>query len=91
MDEGGDAGMFSATLNDLKSNNDGLRMLQSSSDEEYVRYLVESLPKFNPDYVQIKRVNTGLVSPPPEDIETLELGKNVCALSQACKAPAGGA
>ncbi|MDT8069425.1 MAG: MBL fold metallo-hydrolase [Terriglobia bacterium] len=91
MDEGGDAGMFSATLNDLKSNNDGLRMLQSSSDEEYVRYLVESLPKFNPDYVQIKRVNAGLVSPPPEDIETLELGKNVCALSQACKAPAGGA
>ncbi|HEU5401345.1 MAG TPA: MBL fold metallo-hydrolase [Terriglobales bacterium] len=91
LEEGGDAGIFSATLDELKSSNEGLRTLERDSDDEYVRYLLDSLPKFNPDYVQIKRVNAGLVSPPEEDIETLELGKNVCALSQAYKAPAGGA
>lgn len=91
LEEGGDSGTFSEILDELKSSNDGLRTLQHDSDDEYVRYLLESLPKFNPDYVQIKRVNAGLISPPEEDLETLELGKNVCALSQACKAPAGGA
>jgi glyoxylase-like metal-dependent hydrolase (beta-lactamase superfamily II)/rhodanese-related sulfurtransferase len=91
MEEGGDAGVFSATLEELKSTNDGLRVLQQESDEGFVRYLLNSLPKFNPDYVQIKRVNAGLVSPPEEDLETLELGKNVCALSQAYKTSAGGA
>ena len=91
LEEGGDAGVFSATLDELKSSNEGVRTLQANSDDEYVRYLLDSLPKFNPDYVQIKRVNAGLVSPPEEDLETLELGKNVCALSQAYKAPAGGA
>jgi glyoxylase-like metal-dependent hydrolase (beta-lactamase superfamily II)/rhodanese-related sulfurtransferase len=91
MDEGGDAGVFAATLDQLKSSNEGLRTLEHDSDDEFVRYLLDSLPKFNPDYVQIKRVNAGLVSPSEEDIETLELGKNVCALSQAYKAPAGGA
>jgi glyoxylase-like metal-dependent hydrolase (beta-lactamase superfamily II)/rhodanese-related sulfurtransferase len=91
LEEGGDTGVFAATLDELKSSNDGLRRLQIDSDDEFVRYLLDSLPKFNPDYVQIKRVNAGLVTPPDEDIETLELGKNVCALSQAYKAPAGGA
>lgn len=90
LEEGGDAGIFSAPLDELKSSNEGLRTLQRDSDDEFVRYLLESLPKFNPDYVQIKRVNAGLISPPEEDLETLELGKNVCALSQAYKAPAGG-
>jgi len=89
MDEGGDAGVFAATLDQLKSSNEGLRELEHDSDDEFVRYLLDSLPKFNPDYVQIKRANVGLVSPSEEDIETLELGKNVCALSQAYKAPAG--
>ena len=91
LEEGGDAGIFSATLDELKSSNEGLRTLQRDSDDEYVRYLLESLPKFNTDYVQIKRVNAGLVSPAEEDLETLELGKNVCALSQAYKVSAGGA
>ncbi|HEX6881018.1 MAG TPA: MBL fold metallo-hydrolase [Terriglobales bacterium] len=83
MEEGGDPGLFAATLGHLKANNDGLRMLQQGSDDDFVRYLLDSLPKFNPDYVEIKRVNAGLSSRPEEDIETLELGKNVCALAQA--------
>ena len=90
MEEGGESGVFTATLEQLKSTNDGLRVLQQESNEGFVRYLLDSLPKFNPDYVQIKRVNAGLVSPPEEDLEALELGKNVCALSQAYKAQAGG-
>ncbi len=83
MEEGGEAGVFASTLEELKTNNDGLRMLQQGSDEDFVRYLLDSLPKFNPDYVEIKRVNAGLSRRPEEEIETLELGKNVCALAQA--------
>jgi hypothetical protein len=90
MEEGGDSGTFVSSLGSLRSTNEGLEVLQRESDEAFVKYLLESLPKFNPDYVQIKRVNAGLVSPPEEDIETLELGKNVCALARAYAKPAGG-
>lgn len=83
LEEGGDAGTFVASLETLKTTNEGLQVLQRESDEGFVKYLLESLPKFNPDYVQIKRVNAGLVSLPEEELETLELGKNVCALSKA--------
>ncbi|MGE5112839.1 MAG: hypothetical protein ACM3JB_18395, partial [Acidobacteriaceae bacterium] len=90
MEEGGDSGTFVAGLDSLKMTNEGLQILQRESDDGFVKYLLESLPKFNPDYVQIKRVNVGLVSPPEEDVETLELGKNVCALSRAYTNSAGG-
>ena len=58
-------------------------MLQQESEAGFVHYLMESLPKFIPEYVEIKRVNAGLSAPVEEDAATLELGKNVCALSQA--------
>jgi glyoxylase-like metal-dependent hydrolase (beta-lactamase superfamily II) len=90
MDEGGDKGLYAATIEKLRSTNDGLKKLHESSDEEFERFLLASLPKFNPDYVEIKRVNAGLVDRPEEDLETLESGKNVCALAQAYAAPTGG-
>jgi glyoxylase-like metal-dependent hydrolase (beta-lactamase superfamily II)/rhodanese-related sulfurtransferase len=83
LDEANEMGHFAASLNDLKKRNDGLVVLQRESEEGFVRYLLESLPKFIPEYVDIKRVNAGLLRRAEEDAATLELGKNVCALSQA--------
>jgi glyoxylase-like metal-dependent hydrolase (beta-lactamase superfamily II)/rhodanese-related sulfurtransferase len=83
LDEADEAGRFAASLDDLKKRNDGLVVLQRESEEGFVRYLLESLPKFIPEYVDIKRVNAGLLAPTEEDAAMLELGKNVCALSQA--------
>jgi len=83
LDEADGTGRFAASLDDLKQRNDGLIVLQRESEEGFVRYLLESLPKFIPEYVDIKRVNAGLLAPADEDAATLELGKNVCALSQA--------
>ena len=89
LDEADEAGRFAASLDDLKNRNDGLVVLQQESEEGFVRYLLESLPKFIPEYVDIKRVNAGLLAPVEEEAATLELGKNVCALSQAYVASGG--
>jgi len=91
LGEADEKGRFAATLDDLKKRNDGLVVLQRESEEGFVRYLLESLPKFIPEYVDIKRVNAGLLTLAEEDAATLELGKNVCALSQAYVATVGGA
>jgi glyoxylase-like metal-dependent hydrolase (beta-lactamase superfamily II)/rhodanese-related sulfurtransferase len=90
LDEADQTGHFAASLDDLKKRNDGLIVLQRENEEGFVRYLIESLPKFIPEYVDIKRVNAGLLSPAEQDAATLELGKNVCALSQAYAASGGG-
>ena len=83
LDEADQTGRFAASLDDLKTRNDGLVALQRESEDGFVRYLLDSLPRYVPEYVDIKRVNAGLVAPAEEDAATLELGKNVCALSQA--------
>ena len=83
LEEAGDTGLFAASLDDLKRRNDGLLVLLRESEDGFVRYLLESLPRFIPEYVDIKRVNAGLLVPTEDDASTLELGKNVCALSQA--------
>ena len=90
LDEADETGRFAALLDDLKQRNDGLVALQRESEEGFVRYLLASLPKFIPEYVDIKRVNAGLLSPAEEDAAILELGKNKCALSQAYEASGGG-
>ena len=89
LDEADDAGRFAAPLEELKKGNDGLVALLRETEEGFVRYLLRSLPEFIPEYVEIKRVNAGLSPVSDEDAAILELGKNVCALSQAA-APGGG-
>jgi len=90
LDEGDDSGRFCASLDDLKKRNEGLIALQQRGEDGFVRYLLESLPNFIPEYVDIKRVNAGLLSPNKDDATTLETGKNVCALSQAYATADGG-
>ena len=75
----------SAYVDDLKRLNYGLLLLQSETEDRFVRYLLESLPRFVPEYVDIKRVNAGLLKPVEEDAWALELGKNACALSQVSR------
>ncbi|HWT79756.1 MAG TPA: MBL fold metallo-hydrolase, partial [Candidatus Methylomirabilis sp.] len=89
LDEQNADGIFSASLDDLKLSNDGLLMLQSETEDGFVRYLLDSLPPFVPEYVDIKRVNTGLLKPIEEDAWALELGKNACGLSQVRQPVAG--
>ncbi len=89
LDEANDKGIFAASLDDLKQCNDGLLVLQRESEDGFVRYLIESLPRFIPEYVDIKRINAGLLAAGEDDASTLELGKNVCALSQAYKDSSG--
>jgi len=85
--EAGDQGIFAASLDDLRRRNDRLLVLQRESEDGFVRYLLDSLPQFIPEYVDIKRVNAGLLAPGEEDAAPLESGKNECALARATRVP----
>jgi glyoxylase-like metal-dependent hydrolase (beta-lactamase superfamily II)/rhodanese-related sulfurtransferase len=79
--EGRPDGTFYDTLGNIKRNNP--REYQSPSKEAFVEFMLSTLPVFPPQYVDIKRVNAGLLVPDEEKAQELELGKNVCALADA--------
>jgi glyoxylase-like metal-dependent hydrolase (beta-lactamase superfamily II) len=81
LKEQNDAGLFAATLDDLNRSNPGLQRLAQENEEGFVRYLLDNLPPFMPEYVDIKRVNAGLLAPSEDKSSELELGKNVCGLA----------
>lgn len=85
--EANDTGLFAAPLDELKHKNPGLQLLACETEEGFVRYLLENLPPFLPEYVNIKRVNAGLMAPSEDEASQLELGKNVCGLAASgnCK------
>ncbi|HET7214598.1 MAG TPA: MBL fold metallo-hydrolase [Terriglobia bacterium] len=83
--EQNDAGLFAATLDELNQSNPGLQKLAQESEDGFVRYLLDNLPPFLPEYVDIKRVNTGLLAPSEDKASELELGKNVCGLAASGK------
>jgi glyoxylase-like metal-dependent hydrolase (beta-lactamase superfamily II) len=85
MAEQNDAGLFAATLDELNRNNPGLQKLAQESQEGFVRYLMDNLPPFMPEYVDIKRVNAGLLAPSEDKASELELGKNICGLAASGK------
>ncbi len=78
-------GAFAATLGQLKRTNDDLRQVMTLRRDEFVGWILSSLPEFPPQYVDIKRVNAGLLQPDDEKANELELGKNICALASAYK------
>ncbi len=82
--EANESGFYGGTLGELKTKNEGLKVLLQG-EESFVQYLLGSLPTFPPQYVDIKRVNAGLLKPDEEKASELELGRNICALSQAYK------
>ncbi len=80
--EQGEGGRFVATLGELRRANEGLAMA-AGEEQEFVDYILASLPEFPDEYVEIKRVNAGLVQVGEAKASELELGKNICALAQA--------
>jgi glyoxylase-like metal-dependent hydrolase (beta-lactamase superfamily II) len=76
-------GVFAATLGELKETNEDLRRAMTGSKDEFVAWMLANLPEFPPQYVDIKRVNAGLLHPDEEKANELELGKNICALATA--------
>lgn len=78
LDEGRD-GIFAAPYGEVRANNDALR---PRDEAEFTSYVLGHLPVFPPEYVEIKRVNIGLVTPCDGTANELELGKNICALAK---------
>ena len=82
LGEAGEDGRFAAPLGELRRRNDGL-VKAAGGEEDFVAYILASLPEFPDEYVEIKRVNAGLVEVKEARASELELGKNICALAQA--------
>lgn len=80
--EAGENGVYAQTLGELKLMNAGLRAVQEG-EAAFVQFILSSLPTFPPQYVDIKRVNVGLLHPDEDKAAELELGRNICALAQA--------
>ncbi len=79
-DEANEDGSFAKPLDALWRENKGL---QHADREEFIQYVLNHLPFMPEQYIEIKRVNAGLSEPDEETASTLELGKNICALSDA--------
>jgi glyoxylase-like metal-dependent hydrolase (beta-lactamase superfamily II) len=75
-----DNGLFMTRMSDLWQNNSAL---QFTEREAFIDYVLGHLPTLPPQYVEIKRVNAGIVEADEEKASELELGKNICALSEA--------
>ena len=73
-------GLITKHLGDLRTNNKGLKEAQAG-ETAFVKYILASLPIFPPEYVDIKRVNAGLIEANEDSASELETGKNICALA----------
>lgn len=78
--EANDTGLFAQTMKDMWQKNSAL---QHAEREDFINYVLSHLPEMPEQYIEIKRVNAGLVQADEETMSELELGKNVCALSEA--------
>lgn len=74
-------GRVAARLGDLKRSNEGLQALVAG-ERAFVDFIMARLPEFPQQYVDIKRVNLGLLRPGEDEASELELGRNVCALAE---------
>lgn len=80
LDEDAGDGIFAAPYAQVRAQND---VLQPRSLEDFSAFVLSHLPVFPPEYVEIKRVNIGLTEACDGKAGELELGKNICALSDA--------
>lgn len=79
--EASESGVFAQRLGDMWEENSDLAIHQDRDD--FIEFVLNHLPKMPEEYVEIKRVNAGLVVPDEDEASELELGKNICALSTA--------
>ena len=82
LKEAGADRRFSRLLKELKRENEGL-IMAGKSLEEFSGYILKNLPEFPKQYIDIKRVNIGLLQPNEEQAEELEIGKNICAVNKS--------
>lgn len=82
FDEADETGTVRAQLGDLLNRNEDLQRL-ADGETAFVDFMLSHLPKFPPQYIDIKRVNAGLLAPTDDESSELELGRNICALSHA--------
>ena len=80
LQEANENQIFNRSLGELKKTNEGLMMVQKPL-EEFSQYILGSLPQFPKEYIDIKRINIGLLQVNEEQAAELELGKNVCAIN----------
>jgi glyoxylase-like metal-dependent hydrolase (beta-lactamase superfamily II)/rhodanese-related sulfurtransferase len=78
--EANEDGLYMIRAGDLWRDNIGL---QFHSKDNFIAYVLTHLPQMPQQYVEIKRVNIGLTEPDEQGASELELGKNICALSDA--------
>ncbi|MGQ0722809.1 MAG: MBL fold metallo-hydrolase [Candidatus Eiseniibacteriota bacterium] len=83
--EADERGVFAAALGTLREANEGLHVV-GQGRERFIEYILGSLPTFPPEYVDIKRVNAGLIHPDEDRARELETGKNLCALARVSEA-----
>ena len=72
-------GLIASTLDQLKKDNHSLQMVQGDV-EKFVQFILDSLPEFPEQYIDIKRINAGLLEVNDLTAVELETGKNICAL-----------
>ncbi len=81
-EEAGQDALFADKLGDIAARNEGLRKVREG-ESAFVDYILQSLPTFPESYVEIKRVNAGLMEPDEGKARELETGRNACALSSS--------
>lgn len=84
MKEQNQKGYFGSSIEELRNKNEGLKMAQKS-EKEFMEYILKSLPIFPKEYIDIKRINLGLLNVNEDQAAELELGKNICALGGLSK------
>lgn len=80
FDEADSEGLVAKRAADLWRENVGLQFEDRAA---FIDYVLDHLPQMPEQYVEIKRVNIGLTNPDEKAASELELGKNICALSDA--------
>jgi glyoxylase-like metal-dependent hydrolase (beta-lactamase superfamily II)/rhodanese-related sulfurtransferase len=79
LEEADGEGIFAAPYAEVAASNEALRPRDEAA---FTSYVLGHLPVFPPEYVEIKRVNIGLLKPCEGKANELELGKNICALAK---------
>ncbi|HET8559517.1 MAG TPA: MBL fold metallo-hydrolase [Marmoricola sp.] len=70
-------GLVMTTLEDVFS----ATLLNEQAMERFVEQIVSSLPQAPESYDTIRAVNAGKLAPPPDELDVLDVGRNVCAAS----------
>ena len=72
-------GIVLSTLGEAR---DGIELFKIRDPEDFVAYVMSSLPENPERYQEIRKVNLGLLHPDEPERKELEIGKNLCGMSK---------